>query len=122
MKHIKDYKLFETSFKERESSIPLNDDQIRFRNDIMDVFMDIKDKWCIEYLDPDLHDPITYWLRFTENSILFYINGINNLELLFDIQNFIKRLQKMGFQIDPPSIDPNLMDKQRWLNFRIINI
>ena len=115
MKHLTQYKLFEHVDL---SLTPLNDDQAKLGDDILDVFMDVKDKWDIEKITNPYNRKDTslfsYYMLFYKNSIvlridMYYLNlkldfksdmidsDKSRKGLMLDLKNdFIKRLQKMG--------------------------
>ena len=131
MKYITQYKLFES-----RSNFPLSDEQSKLKDDILDIFMDIKDKYDIECqpLNSDIYvGPIVYWIEFKKNTIIFLIDhdmkirksqkGIDTLnDLSLDLEDFVKRLQKMGLKVNY-NLERNFGDAGKtWAELKIKDI
>ena len=120
MKHITKYKIFESKLTQNE---PFDEDQAKLRDDVLDVFMDIKDKWNLEYLPPvnnfyqeHFFEPFAYWYHFVnlnkyEKYMSLWIDfNYDSLppedifqsekSLKEDIFNLTQRIKKMGYDVE----------------------
>ena len=108
MKYIKIFESFENN-----GDCPFDDDQERIKEEVMDIFSEMKDKWLIKfnkYLgnDSDYDNESEYWFEFEEDNVGLsicidrgYLEDIEEeKDFVQDIENLIKRLEIEGFVVD----------------------